>query len=430
MSASVAPAKLPVCEAVAVAEPSAKPTAKAEPRPVFSTRRLPRDVRNDYTHKVAAERRSFIARKTGAKLANVEQYCFDPSVVQGNVENFIGTAQIPIGVAGPLLVNGEHAQGEFYIPLATTEGAVVSSYNRGMRLLTESGGVTVTVTDDGMQRAPVFLFPDAREAKKFGAWVEKNLENIRRQAERTTRFGKLRNITQFAIGPLRYLRFNYATADAAGQNMAGKATYAACEWIRATYPGSPKYYLTGNIETDKKHSAMNSILTRGKRVVAEAKISRELMRRYLHIDTADLARAREIQMAGSFMAGSSNNGAHAANALTALFIATGQDVATVAECHAGITYSQYYLESGDFYWSITLPSLIVATCGGGTALPTQHDCLEMLGCCGEGKAAKFAEICAAVVLAGETSLAAAVMHGDWVSSHERLGRNRPVPTNA
>jgi hydroxymethylglutaryl-CoA reductase (NADPH) len=426
MSASVAPAKLPVCEPITVPET----TPKVAARPVLATRRLPRDLRNDYTHKIAAERRNFIARKTGAKLSNVEQYCFDPSVVQGNVENFIGTAQIPIGVAGPLLVNGEHAQGEFYIPIATTEGAVVSSYNRGMRLLTESGGVTVTVTDDGMQRAPVFLFPDAREAKKFGAWVEKNVENIRRQAEKTTRFGKLRNIMQFAIGPMRYLRFNFTTADAAGQNMAGKATYAACEWIRATYPGAPKYYLTGNIETDKKHSAMNSILTRGKRVIAEAKISRDLMRRYLHIDTADLARAREIQMAGSFMAGSSNNGAHAANALTAIFIATGQDVATVAECHAGITYSQYYLDSGDFYWSITLPSLIVATCGGGTALPTQRDCLEMMGCCGEGKAAKFAEICAAVVLAGETSLAAAVMHGDWVASHERLGRNRPLPTNA
>jgi hydroxymethylglutaryl-CoA reductase (NADPH) len=426
MSASVAPAKLPVCEVPAIAETSPKPA----PKPALLPSRLPRDARNDYTHKIAAERRNFIAVKTGAKLSHVEQYSFDPSVVQGNVENFIGVAQIPIGVAGPLLVNGEHAKGEFYVPIATTEGAVVSSYNRGMRLLSESGGVTVTVVEDSMQRAPVFLFPDAREAKQFGAWVEKHINEIRHHAERTTSFGKLLNIVQFAIGPLRYLRFNFATADAAGQNMAGKAAHAACEWIRATYPSHPKYFLSGNIETDKKHSQMNSILTRGKRVVAEAKIPRELMRRYLHIDTADLARAREIQMVGSFMAGSSNNGAQAANALTALFIATGQDVATVAECHAGITYSQYYLDSGDFYWSITLPSLIVATCGGGTALPTQRDCLEMMGCFGAGKAAKFAEICAAVVLAGETSLSAAVMHGDWVASHEKLGRNRPVATNA
>src|ERR1051325_2881893 len=173
-----------------------------------------------------------------------------------------------------------------------------------MRLLSSCGGVKTTVVDDAMQRAPVFLFHDAREAKKFGAWVDRNISGIRRHAERTTAFGKLINITQFAIGPLLYLRFNYTTGDAAGQNMAGKATHAACEWIRSNYPGNPKYFLSGNIETDKKHSQMNSILTRGKRVIAEALIPRELMRRYLHIDTADLARAREIQMTGSFMAGS------------------------------------------------------------------------------------------------------------------------------
>ena len=407
-----------------VAKVVAEKTVRAE------TKRIPRDPHNDYTHKVAAERRAFITRQTGAKLAHVEQYSFDPSVVQGNVEGFIGVAQVPIGLAGPLRINGEHAKGDFFIPIATTEGAVVSSYNRGMRLLTAAGGVKTTVVGDSMQRAPVFLFHDAREARDFGEWVESHFHAIRRQAESTTRFGKLLHITQFAVGPLRYLRFNYTTGDAAGQNMAGKATYAACEWIHATYPGNPKYFLSGNIDTDKKHSQINSLLTRGKRVIAEVRLPRELMRRYLHVDTAELARAREIGMTGSFMAGASNNGAHAANALAALFIATGQDVANIAEAHAGFTYSQYYLENGDFYWSITLPSLIVGTCGGGTGLPTQRDCLEMLGCYGSGKVNKFAEICAAVVLAGETSLVAALMHGDWVSSHERLGRNRPVAANA
>jgi hydroxymethylglutaryl-CoA reductase (NADPH) len=425
MSANAATVTMPVRET-----PAATVPAKQVPKAKIETARIPRDPRDDYSHKIAADRRAFITRKTGARLANIEQYCFDPSAVRGNVENFIGTAQIPIGLAGPLRVNGEHAQGEFYIPIATTEGAVVSSYNRGMRLLTATGGVKATVVDDAMQRAPVFLFPDAREAKKFGAWVERNGAAIKRQAESTTRYGKLINIMQFAVGPLRYLRFNYSTGDAAGQNMAGKATYAACEWIQQHYSSHPTYFLSGNIETDKKHSAMNSILTRGKRVIAEALIPRELMRRYLHIDTADLARAREIQMTGSFMAGASSNGAHAANALAALFIATGQDVANIAECHASFSYSQYYLENGDFYWSVTLPSLIVATCGGGTGLPTQKDCLEMLGCAGPGNVNKFAEICAAVVLAGDASLIASLMHGDWVSSHERLGRNRPVPTNA
>jgi hydroxymethylglutaryl-CoA reductase (NADPH) len=141
------------------------------------------------------------------------------------------------------------------------------------------------------------------------------------------------------------------------------------------------------------------------------------------VEGHELFRARQISNAGSFIGGNANNGAHYANGLTALFIATGQDVANVSESHAGVTYSQL-LDNGDYYWSVTLTSLIVATHGGGTNLPTQRECLEMLGCSGKGKVQKFAEICAATVLAGETSLSSAVLRGDWVTSHDRLGRNR------
>jgi hydroxymethylglutaryl-CoA reductase (NADPH) len=355
----------------------------------------------------------------------VAQYSFDPAILPGNIENFIGVAQVPIGVAGPLRVQGEHARGDFYIPLATTEGSLVASYNRGMRLLTECGGVKTTVVEDQMQRAPVFILRDALEAREFGAWVDENLEAIREAAQSTTQFGKLRNVAQFAVGPLRYLRFNFRTGDAAGQNMAGRATHAACEWIKSNYPGRVRYFLTGNIDTDKKHSQLNTLLTRGKRVVAEVVLRRDLLLDIMHIDTMDLFRMRQVQMAGAFLAGSANNGAHAANGLAALFIATGQDAANVAESHAAITYSQY-LDDGDFYWSITLPSLIVASCGGGTGLATQRQCLEMIGCFGAGKAKKLAEICAAVVLAGETSLVSAMVNGDWVTAHEKMGRNRPV----
>ncbi len=387
--------------------------------------RIPRDRARDYSDEMAAQRREFIRQQTGADLAHVSRYSLNPGTLPGNIENFAGVAQVPLGIAGPLRINGEHAQGDFYIPLATTEGTLVSSYNRGMRLLTESGGVKTTVVEEAMQRAPVFVLEDALHGREFGRWVDENFDAIRHQAEATTQFGKLRNIAQFAVGPMRYLRFNYTTGDAAGQNMTGKATYAACEWILKNFPGRIlHYYLSGNVDTDKKHSYINLLLTRGKRVVAEAVLRRELMQKYLHIDSLDLVRTRGVQMAGAFMAGSANNGAHSANALAALFIATGQDVANVAESHAAITYSQY-LDSGDFYWSVTLPSLIVGTYGGGTGLATQKECLDMLGCYGKGKAQKFAEICAAVVLAGETSLVAAMLHGDWVYAHERLGRNRP-----
>jgi hydroxymethylglutaryl-CoA reductase (NADPH) len=293
-----------------------------------------------------------------------------------------------------------------------------------MRLLTECGGVKTTVLDDAMQRAPVFILGDAVQSRDFGEWIEEKIDEIRHEAESTTRVGKLRNIQQFAVGPLRYLRFNYTTGDAAGQNMAGKATFAACEWIKSVHPLHPAYFLTGNTDTDKKHSHLNMLLGRGKRVVAEVVLRADLLQEVMHITADDIMRTRDIQMAGAFIAGSSNNGAHSANALAAMFIATGQDVANIAESHSAITYSRE-LENGDLYWSITLPSLIVATYGGGTGLATQRECLEMLGCYGLGKVEKFAEICAAVVLAGETSLVAAILHGDWVSAHEKFGRNRP-----
>jgi hydroxymethylglutaryl-CoA reductase (NADPH) len=386
--------------------------------------RVPRDRLDDYTEAEAARRRAFALDHTGVALRDVGVYSVDPHSVAGNIENFTGVAQVPLGIAGPLLVNGEHAQGYFYVPLATTEGTLVASYNRGMRLLDACGGVKATVVEQFMQRAPVFMLEDAVAAREFGGWVSEQFPAIKREAERTTRVGKLHHIEQYQVGPTRFLRFNYTTGDAAGQNMCGKATAAACEWIRASWPGKLDYLLSGNIDTDKKHSVINTLHTRGRRVVAEVVLASDVLRELMGVEPREFFRWRQIQTVGAFMAGSASNGPQVANAVAALFIATGQDVADVAESQAAITYTQL-LDNGDYYWSLTLPSLIVATYGGGTGLATQRQCLEMLGCYGQGKANKLAEICAAVALAGDISLASAVIHGDWVSSHERLGRNRP-----
>lgn len=386
--------------------------------------RVPRDRLDDYTEAEAARRRAFALDHTGVELRDVAVYSVEPRSVAGNIENFAGVAQVPLGIAGPLRVDGEHARGQFYVPLATTEGTLVASYNRGMRLLDACGGVKATVVEQFMQRAPVFMLENAVAAREFGAWVSDQFAAIKREAERTTRVGKLHHIEQYQVGPARFLRFNYTTGDAAGQNMCGKATAAACEWIRASWPGKLEYLLSGNIDTDKKHSVINTLHTRGRRVVAEAVLRKDVLRELMGVEPREFFRWRQIQTVGAFMAGSASNGPHVANAVAALFIATGQDVADVAESQAAITYTQL-LDSGDYYWSLTLPSLIVATYGGGTGLATQRQCLEMLGCYGQGKANKFAEICAAVALAGDISLASAVIHGDWVSSHERLGRNRP-----
>jgi hydroxymethylglutaryl-CoA reductase (NADPH) len=385
--------------------------------------RVPRDPENDYTNDAARLRREFVGHQSGTDLRHVGYYSLDPSKLPGNIENFTGVAQVPLGVAGPLRINGEHAKGDFYVPLATTEGTLVASYNRGMRVLAESGGVRATVVDDQMQRSPVFVLDNAVQARDLGRWISAHIGEIRAAAESTTRSGKLTHIGQHVVGPLLYLRVNFTTGDAAGQNMTGKATFAASHWIQDNHPDHPRYLLSGNTETDKKHSHINVLFTRGKRVVAEATILQDVLRNRMGVDTRELFRYRQISQSGAFMAGSASDGVQVANALTALFIATGQDVANVAEGHGALLYTQL-LDNGDLYWSITLPALIVATYGGGTALPTQRECLQMLGCYGAGKVMKFAEICASVVLAGEISLVSAIVQGDWVPSHDELGRNR------
>lgn len=386
--------------------------------------RIPRDAANDYSDEWAAKRRDFLEEKTGAKLTYTGGYSIDPGVLPGNVENFIGIVQMPVGVAGPVLINGEHAQGLFYVPLATTEGTLVASYSRGMRVINECGGVKTTVVEQFMQRAPAFIFADAREAREFGTWVIDNFDSIRAAAESTTSVGKLQHIHQWSVSRTRYLRFNYTTGDAAGQNMVGKATLAACEWIQANYPGKCEYLLSGNMDTDKKHSHLNMLHSRGKRVIAEIVLKKDVLERIMKVDTKTLARATVLANTGALMAGAAYNGPHSANGIASLFIATGQDEANVVESHAGLL-SHELLDNGDFYIAVTLPSLIVATYGGGTGLPTQRECLELLGCYGKGKANKFAEIVAATVLAGDISLACAVIAGHWVASHDKYGRNRP-----
>ena len=387
---------------------------------------IPRDTddTNDYTTEQAERRRDFVAEHSGARLEHVGRYSFDPATLPGNVENFLGAAQVPIGVAGPLRINGEHAHGDFYVPLATTEGTLVASYNRGMRVLSECGGVTTTVVGDSMQRAPAFVFPDALRARDFGDWVDAHLDQIRAVADATTRSGRLTHVTQHAVGPIRFLRCNYTTGDAAGQNMTGKATFAACEWIRANYPDELEYILSGNVDTDKKHSAINTLLTRGKRVVAEATLDRHVLAELLGVETRTLFRWRQVANVGSLLSGATSNGAHAANGIAALFIATGQDAANVAESSAALGFSEL-LPNGDYYGSITLPALIVATYGGGTGLATQRECLELLGCYGTGKVRKLAEIVAATVLCGELSLGWAIVVAEWVRAHDLYGRSRP-----
>ncbi len=385
---------------------------------------IPRQKDNDYSDAAATERREFLRAQTGADLSKTGEYTIEPGVLAGNIENFIGVVQMPVGVAGPCLINGEHAKGWFYVPMATTEGTLVASYSRGMRVLSESGGVKVTVTDDVMQRAPLFEFEDARAARDFCIWLAENKAQIAAAAEATTSVGKLEFVQHWQVARMVYTRFNFSTGDAAGQNMSGKAARAAMIWIVENYSAPIKTFrLTGGIETDKKHSHMNLLHSRGKRVIAEVVIPREVLKARMRVEPVDLFNMRQRSVVGATLAGSAYNGPHSANGIAAVFIATGQDEANVVESHTGISFVDI-TDSGDLYYSVTLPSVICATHGGGTGLPTQHECLEMLGCAGKGKAKKLAEIIGATVLAGDISLASAVLSDEWVSSHETLGRNR------
>jgi hydroxymethylglutaryl-CoA reductase (NADPH) len=372
---------------------------------------------------MATQRADFVEAMTGTRLDTVASYTIDPAMTNGNIENFTGTAQVPIGIAGPLTMVGEHARGDFYIPMATTEGTLVASYSRGMRVISECGGARTTVVKRSMQRAPVFLFDNALEARDFGQWLFEHLDSLRGVVKGASSVARLTEVEQYPVANMLYTRFCYTTGDAAGQNMTGKATLFACEWIRANHPLKPRYILSGNIDTDKKHSMMNMIQTRGKRVIAEFTLKRDVAKELLRIDTAWLYKYRQVASVGTGQSGAAYSGAHSANGIAAMFIATGQDVANVAESHAGLNYGEL-LDNGDFYWSVTLPAMICATYGGGTGLPTQRECLEMMDCYGAGKADKLAEIIAAVVLAGDVSLSSAILAHEWVSSHEMMGRNR------
>ncbi|MDG2272348.1 MAG: hydroxymethylglutaryl-CoA reductase [Halioglobus sp.] len=393
------------------------------------SKKIPRSNDDDYSLGIIGKRQAFIEENTPAKLDHTRQFSFDPAEMSGNIENIFGVAQIPIGLAGPLLVNGEHAKGEFYVPMATVEGTMLASYNRGMRVIRESGGVITTVSGEAMQRAPVFVFPSAREARDFGLWLDEHFDIIKAKAESTTSVGKLNEIEHYHAHNMVFSRFDYSTGDAAGQNMTSKATFVACEWINKEFKALSHYMLSGNFDTEKKTSSVNMLKGRGRRVTAEITVPADVMKSNLRISPQQMHYGQGISTLSAFLTNSSSNASHPANGLAALYLATGQDVANIGESNQCSTYNKV-TRDGDYYFSITLPALIVATYGGGTGLPTQRECLQIMDCFGPGKALKLCEIAAGLVLAGELSLGAATKidketrTNEWVDAHEKLGRNR------
>jgi hydroxymethylglutaryl-CoA reductase (NADPH) len=384
---------------------------------------VPRMKDQGYSSESVGRRREWIELKAGCRLDHVGALSISSEEMRGNIENPIGAAQMPLGIAGPLRVDGTHAQGVFYVPLATTEGALVRSYERGMAALTRAGGVTTRVHLDENRVAPIFCFDDLTDASDFAQRLPEDFEAIRTAAEATTRHGKLLRLECHPIGRQVIVNFSYRTADAQGMNMIVKATEQACQWI-VDHSQARRFYMFSGFSSEKRASGSLLVGGKGKHVTAGSLLPKAIVKSYLHTTPAQLCDMWRQTVLGHLQANAIGYNGHYANGLAAIFIACGQDVANIANSAVGITNFEV-TGDGDLYASVTLPSLTVATVGGGTALGTSRECLEILGCAGSGHAAKFAEIIAGTILAGELSMGSAIASEEFVQAHEELGRNRP-----
>ena len=341
-----------------------------------------------------------------------------------NVENYIGTLRLPVGVIGPLRVNGIFAKGDFYVPLATSEAALVASYGRGARLISSVGGATTATLAEGVHRSPGFAFGTTTEAGLFVAWVCENFELLEAAAQKTTRHGKLVEISPHVEGDHVYLVFTYTTGDAAGQNMVTIATEAVCRAIEEHSPVKPLYwFVEGNFSGDKKASAMSFLSVRGRKVTASVELPGEEIEKQLHTTPRRMEEYWRMSALGGVMSGSIGVQGHYANGLAALYLATGQDAACVAESAVGVTRIEQR-DGNKLFVSVTLPNVIVGTVGGGTNLPTQSAGLNILGLKGAGHARAFGEVIAAVCLAGELSIIGALCAHEFAGAHKNLARGK------
>lgn len=372
------------------------------------------------------QRNDFLIEETGKNLDILigKKLFSDLKQLEGNIENYIGMSKIPTGVIGPVRVIGSAAKGDFFVPLATSEGTLVASYHRGAKACYLAGGVTSICLVEGVQRSPVFKFHNLGDLGIFIIWVLQEMDAFRAITEKTSRFAKLSDMKSNIEGNHLILTFEYHTGDAAGQNMVTLCTDAICQYILANAPIQPRFwFIEGNYSGDKKATSLSFTNVRGKKVTTEIVLTEKIVNEILKTSPKAISEYWRTSTIGIIQSGAIGAQGHYANGLTALFIATGQDAACVAEAAIGITRMEL-TDDGSLYASVTLPNLIVGTVGGGTSLPTQRECLELMDCYGEGKSRKFAEICGAVVLAGELSIAAALSAGHFASAHKKFGRKK------
>ncbi len=366
-----------------------------------------------------SDRRKALEKELKVNLTNIGSFSLDEAAASSrNCENMIGVAQVPIGIAGPLRIkNLESRIQNYYIPLATTEGALVASVNRGCKAITEIGGATVDSYRVGATRGPVFKVKNLKESDRLNRFLDEHFPDLQKIAAKTSHHLTLKKYTDRGVGQYRYIRLVYDTQDAMGLNMATIATEVVVRFIEKQ-TGVFCVSLAGNYDVDKKANWLNVIEGRGFKVWAEAILSETILKNVLKT-TAKKAYETWLAkcMLGSAMSGSMGFNAQYANIIAAMFIATGQDPAHVVEGSLGITTAE--MQGNDLYVSIYLPDLMIGTVGGGTGLATQKEALSML----EVKTSQeFAEVVAGAVLAGEISLLASLAQGTLAQSHQRLAR--------
>lgn len=374
---------------------------------------IPR-FQGNFSNKTVEERIQWLQQKLGLDLSLFKAYMHDPAIFARNVENCIGVTHFPLGVAGPLLINGKHAKGSFYVPLVTNEGSLVETYHRGAFIATLAGGINAVAYKEGVHLTPSFLFKNFHQSLQFVTWVRNNETRIKEAVESTSRYARLLRIQPILLGRTTYLNLHFKTGDASGLNMINIAADAVCRLIVAETPAE-RYFLRSNLSSDKKPSFFNFIAGYGKEVITEVSLKNSLIKRFLRTTSKDIFACWYQGFLGSVQAGMLGPNAQFANGLTAMFMAFGQDVAQVVNASSGIMTMEV-MPNDDLRVYCKFPQLIVATVGGGTGLPFSRACLEMVDCVGDGKALKLAEIMAALATVGEISLMGAIASGEFANA--------------
>ncbi|WP_186786132.1 phosphotransferase [Paenibacillus agilis] len=383
--------------------------------------------RKHYTKDAVAARQQWLEQFTSNTLKHVNQSLFheQPSILAGNIENYIGSIQVPLGITAPLWVRGTYANGHIPIPIATTEGALISSISRGAKACNAAGGIEVHVLKQTMVRAPVFFCEDMSSAIRLAQWIDEHKVSIKAEAERVSSISKLITLHTYPFADFVHVQFGYETGDAAGQNMTTSCTYVACEWIASKVKHLAelkyvRYIIEGNQAGDKKVAYRSFIGGRGIQVNASIHIPEAILKQTLRVSVDQYMKSWYAAEVGAMQTGMIGHNVNFANIIAGIFSATGQDMGSIHEASCGIFKARR--EGDGISFHVQLPSLVIGTVGGGTSLPTQRECLEMMGCYGRGKVYKLAEIIASACLALDLSTSSAIISNEFVKAHERLGR--------